>query len=313
MLQFDFEQGDHSEIFMRGQAFKTLYVIHALNDYVEASQRSASSASYDGDAAVTLPISHQQALQSGLCLVVKAIGDPEMLDKFPASHQIRIAGAFVQAFVKLFTGMLVTSGSSASFLLLTKFPEASRYKPSSELSDEVLPNPGRLVSILARAEGDMSDASLALVESACTAVLRVGSVNREFWNAVVTSTSFLEILQNFLLKDPRKTMRQTTVELIEDATGPHTQLLTPESGHSTSGRPEASPISHSIYAALTEGLPQCLLYPNQPEEYFRALLYLVGYQCTTSTQSVDVEHLAEVARDLLLKYTCTEVRPYQNC
>lgn len=153
----------------------------------------------------------------------------------------------------------------------------------------------------------MSDMSLILVENTCTAVLRVGSTNKSFWNAAVESTPFLDFLKNFLLKDPRKAVRQIIVELLEDIPGPETQILTPESGHSNSGREEANPIPLSICTALIEGLPLCLDYPSQPEEYFRAVLFLVDRFSATNPQAVDIEHLAVVARDLLLKHTCIEV------
>lgn len=192
--------------------------------------------------------------------------------------------------------------------MLTVYPEATRYKTLLELGDDVLPHPTRLVDILTKVEGDTGDTSLALIESACTAVLRVGSVNQEFWNTVVTSTPFLDIMKNFLLKDPRKAVRQTIVELIEDITGPQTQLLTPESGHSVYGNQETRPVLLSICTALIEGLPLCLIHQSQPEEYFRALLHLVARASTMTSQELDIDLLAAVARDLLLKHTCIEVR-----
>ncbi|KAF5138592.1 hypothetical protein E5D57_002378 [Metarhizium anisopliae] len=113
-------------------------------------------------------------------------------------------------------------------------------------------------------------------------------------------------MKNFLLKDTRKAVRQTIVELIEDITGPQTQLLTPESGHSVYGNQEIRPVLFSICTALIEGLPLCLIHQSQPEEYFRALLHLVARASTMTSQALDIDLLAAVARDLLLKHTCIE-------
>lgn len=182
-----------------------------------------------------------------------------------------------------------------------------------DLNGGMLPNPTRIVEILAKAEEDMSDTSLTLIESACTAVLRVGIVNREFWSLTVASTSFLEAVKTFLLKDPRKAVRQTIAELIEDVTGSQRQLLTPESGHSASASEQSDPILSSICKALIDGLHLCLMYPSQPEEYFRALLYVASRACTMTPQVLDIEHVAEVTRDLLLKHTSIEVSDTRCC
>lgn len=195
--------------------------------------------------------------------------------------------------------------------------EAVRFKMPLELNGGMLPNPTRIVEILAMAEEDMSDTSLTLIESACTAVLRVGIVNQEFWSMTEASTSFLEAMKTSLLKDPRKAVRQTIVELIEDVTGSQRQLLTPESGYSASASAseQSDPILVSICKALIDGLHLCLMYPSQPEEYFRALLYIVSRACTMAPQILDIEHLAEVTRDLLLKHTSIEASrpPEQLC
>lgn len=112
MLKFDSEQTAHSQVFLKGQAFKTLYGIHALSDYVEAVQHSASTTSNDKDSMVIATTSYQQAISRGLCLIVRAIGDPEILDAVSISQQLRIAGSFMQVFVKLFTGTLSSCGPS---------------------------------------------------------------------------------------------------------------------------------------------------------------------------------------------------------
>ncbi|OAA44825.1 Peptidase C19, ubiquitin carboxyl-terminal hydrolase 2 [Metarhizium rileyi] len=288
MLQFDSDQTDYSEVFLKGQTFKTLYGLHALSDYIEAAERSVSAAIHDEESTGTTPTFHQQALLRSLSLIVKAISDPEMLDEMPAAQQLRISGAFLQIYVRLFT-------------------EYNKHKGLLELADDVLPHPTRLVDILTKVEGDTSDASLTLIESACTAVLRVGSVNREFWSTTVTSTSFLDALKSFLLKDPRKAVRQTIVELVEDIASPQAQLSTPESGYYTSSSQEVSPVSLAICTSLTESLPLCLVHSSQPEEYFRALLYLVSCACMTTPRALDIEHLSAVTRDLLLKHTCIEL------
>lgn len=106
MLKFDSEQTSHTQVFLKGQAFKTLYGIHALSDYTEAVEHSASTASSDNNSLVTATTSYQQAISRGLCLIVRAIGDSEILGEVSIPQQLRIAGSFMQVFVKLFTGTL---------------------------------------------------------------------------------------------------------------------------------------------------------------------------------------------------------------
>ncbi|KAF5138593.1 hypothetical protein E5D57_002379 [Metarhizium anisopliae] len=104
MLQFESDQHDHSKVFLKGQAFQTLYGLHALIDYIEAAQHSAFTTSHDEDSVGATLTSYQKALVRGLRLIVKAIGDPETLDEMPAVQQLRIGAAILQVFVKLFTG-----------------------------------------------------------------------------------------------------------------------------------------------------------------------------------------------------------------
>lgn len=119
MLRFDSEHSDYSEVFLKGQAFKALYGIHAMSDYLEAAERSASPTIDNGGSTANTATSYEKAILKGLGLIVSAIRDPEMLDEMPITQHMRIAGSFLQVFVRLFTGKILLPFDTCTFIILT--------------------------------------------------------------------------------------------------------------------------------------------------------------------------------------------------
>ncbi|KAK2595575.1 hypothetical protein QQS21_006686 [Conoideocrella luteorostrata] len=293
---FESKTTSHRDIFLKGQPFKTLYAVHAIRDHIQAARDHTFRVSTDTLVDSEILNSYKQVLRKVLRLVVDAIADSEVLDEVPLELQLRIAGSLLQVFVKLVN-------------------ETLKLSPPIDLEDEMLPSANRLVKILALVEGNSGDRSLALIDRTCAAILRVGTMNPEFWNTTMSDTNFLELTINFLLKDPRILVRQTIVELIEDAVeGIHERRQAISDGeHVVIGRQECQPMFASLCGAVIDALPTCLDYPSQSEEYFKALLYLVEPRHMASASGVDVEGLAFVTLELLLRHTPIEVMHNYLC
>ncbi|QPH16557.1 hypothetical protein C2857_001230 [Epichloe festucae Fl1] len=245
--RFETDNVSHLDIFLKGYPFKTLYAIHAISDYVEAARYQRLQVHPDTEIASEGLGSSQKALERSLRLVVDAISDPEVLEGVSSALRLRIAGSLVQVYVKLFN-------------------IATDCTPQIELKSSLLPSATRLYEILCLAEGHDGDPSLTLIDRTCAAILRIGSASPDFWETTVSETNFLETVANLVLKDPRKPVKQSVVELIEDATRA----------------------------------------PPKPEEYFRSLLYLLEQTNARWPSATNVEALAVTTLDLLMRHTSIE-------
>ncbi|QUC22213.1 uncharacterized protein UV8b_06454 [Ustilaginoidea virens] len=278
----------HEDIFLKGHAFKNLYAIHAIAEYVEVSRRSHSVTSLTPEADVDSTRSYHHALRKALRLVVHAVSDPETFGQVSPTLGLRIAGSLMQTFVKLVN-------------------DAKWAAPAFPLEDDVIPPATCLVDMLSKAGGIIDDAGFVLMESTCAAILSLGAVSPEFWSTATSNTSFLDDVINFVLKDPRKLVRRTVVSLIEDAMFPKDRLPSPENGEcAVIAGSGIKPMVFSFCSAFIDALPASMSYACQSQEYFEALLYMVEQSCTRYPSSVRVESLAARSFELLLEHTSIE-------
>ncbi|KAG6074888.1 hypothetical protein E4U30_001701 [Claviceps sp. LM220 group G6] len=287
--RFDSNDASYLDIFHKGYPFRTLYAIHAIGDYVEAAQYQREQADLDAEGASERLGSFQQAIEKSLRLVVDAIADPELLDGVSPALRLRIAGSLVRIYVKIFT-------------------VATQKTPRVELESGVLPSATRLYEIICLAkEHDGDDSSLALIDHTCAAILRVGSESLDFWNAVISKTKILELIANLVLKDPRKLVKQTVAELVEDATSAHTNTLSVvHTEDLTNGKQESHYMLVSLCSAMIAILPECTDHQSEPEEYFRLMLHLLEQSQKKCSSAIDIESLAVTTLDMLLQHTSME-------
>ncbi|KAG6039646.1 hypothetical protein E4U41_002343 [Claviceps citrina] len=287
--KFESDNASYLNIFLKGHPFKTLYAIHAIRDYVEAAQYQRKQVRPDAEGASERLASFQQALERCLRLVVDAIADPEILEGISSVLQLRIVGALVQVYVRLFN-------------------IATQNTPQTELKSSVLPSATRLYEILCLAKGHDGDAGLMLIDRTCAAILRVGSESLSFWNTIVSRTEFLKSMANLVLKDSRKFVKQTIVEHIEDATTAH--LNTSPNTALDKRKPHQMVVA--LCSAMIEILPECMEHQAEPEDYFRSLLYLLEQSHTRYPSAINTETLAITTLDLLLKHTSIETIDQPN-
>lgn len=185
---------------------------------------------------------------------------------------------------------------------------ATQNTPQIELKSSMLPSATRLYEILCLAKGHGGDPSLKLIDRTCAAILRVGSASLDFWNTIVSETKFLELIANLVLKDDRKSVKQTVVELIEDATSasPATSPVV-HANNAANGKQKPRQMIVSLCSAMIEVLPDCTEYQTDPEEYFRSLLYLLEQTSARYPSAINTEGLAVTTLDLLLEHTSIEV------
>ncbi|GAO14057.1 hypothetical protein UVI_02038490 [Ustilaginoidea virens] len=297
----------HEDIFLKGHAFKNLYAIHAIAEYVEVSRRSHSVTSLTPEADVDSTRSYHHALRKALRLVVHAVSDPETFGQVSPTLGLRIAGSLMQTFVKLVNGT-VTANSFHCSQSVDNFTDAKWAAPAFPLEDDVIPPATCLVDMLSKAGGIIDDAGFVLMESTCAAILSLGAVSPEFWSTATSNTSFLDDVINFVLKDPRKLVRRTVVSLIEDAMFPKDRLPSPENGEcAVIAGSGIKPMVFSFCSAFIDALPASMSYACQSQEYFEALLYMVEQSCTRYPSSVRVESLAARSFELLLEHTSIEI------
>lgn len=177
-----------------------------------------------------------------------------------------------------------------------------------ELESSVLPSATRLYEIICLAkEHDGYDSSFALIDHACAAILRVGSESLDFWNAVISETKIMELIANLVLKDPRKLVKQTVAELIEDATSAHTNTSSVvHTEDLTNGKQKSHYMLVSLCSAMIAILPECMDHQSEPEEYFRLMLHLLEQSQNKCPSAIDIETLAVTTLDLLLQHTSME-------
>lgn len=106
---FDSDTTSYRDLFLRGQPFKTLYAIHALRDYIDASLQIHTQQKLPYGGGVLSDQAEQAALRRSLHLTVKALSDKDILGGYPMSLQLTVANALVQLFSKLFTGSFTAS------------------------------------------------------------------------------------------------------------------------------------------------------------------------------------------------------------
>ncbi|KAG5923160.1 hypothetical protein E4U42_005032 [Claviceps africana] len=292
--RFESDTASHLDIFLKGHPFKTLYAIHAIGDYVEAAHYQRQQVHPDAEGASKRVYSFQQALGKSLQLVVDAIADPELLDGVSSALRLRIVESLVQTYMKL-------------------FDVATKNTPKIELKSNILLPATRLYEILCLAKEHDDDPSLKLIDGACAAIFRVGSESLDFWNILVSKTKFLELIANLVLKDPRRLVKQTVVELIEDATSGHPITSTVVPAKDTAND-EHNPhqMTISLFSAMVKVLPDCMEHQSEPEEYFKLFLYLLEQTQTKSPSAINIESLVESILDLLLKHNSQETIDQPN-
>ncbi|KAG6007950.1 hypothetical protein E4U21_005311 [Claviceps maximensis] len=289
--RFESDNASHLDIFLKGHPFKTLYAIHAIGDYVEAAHYQRQQVHPDMEGVSKRFGSFERALEKSLRLVVDAIADPELLDDVSLALRLRIVGSLVQIYAKLFK---VATKNTSKF----------------EFKSSILPSATRLYEILCLAEEHDDDPSLKLIDHTCVVIFHVGSESLDFWNTLVSKTNFLALIANLVLKDPRKLVKQTVVELIEEATSGHpttSPVVRSCENDSANGKRNPHQMTVSLCSAMMEILPDCMEHQSEPQEYFRLLLHLLEQTQKKSPSAINIENLAESTLELLLKHTSKEV------
>lgn len=103
LLAFQTEPTAHKDVFPVGQPFKSLYAIHALQEYL-LSQFHQARSEVDESSQVTIT-TYSDALRRALSLTVAAISDHEVIGRgCSADLQVFLSVKLVETLVKVLTG-----------------------------------------------------------------------------------------------------------------------------------------------------------------------------------------------------------------
>ncbi|KAJ4264812.1 hypothetical protein NW762_005055 [Fusarium torreyae] len=271
----DSETASYKDIFPSGQPFKSLYAVHALVEYTEASFPGQATShdgpddAPDGQGAHSAPYS--RALRTSMSFVVQAISDENIFDRASMSLQID-----------------TPRGSATSKTL-------------------IMPEPARLVEILSYAADCPGEAPSPAVAGTLAICLRLSMLDDQFWTKLSTNPDFGRILNCLLLIDPRHTIRSLASKLIEElfSAMDHTASAD-EIGDEISDRPRDSPLAQYFWKIVSDLVLQTAGFPHQCDEFFRLAHFLLVRINTRAPGLLDIPVFASQTSQLLLGHSSTE-------
>ncbi|PHH80164.1 hypothetical protein CDD82_1934 [Ophiocordyceps australis] len=289
----DTDVTSYKDLFLSGQPFRSLYAIHALKEYVESASRARSAGTnLESNGCYT---SREKAMKRSLRLVVQALSDAEVLQGSSTRLQIRLASSLMQEFVRL-TKALYGSVSFAA----CDAAEA--------------PSPKRLMEVLSDALEYPEQEALPLIASTCSAILKIGQLDDQFWKEITSMPSFAQLVQRLVLFDPRKEVRLAAVKLIGEAAEFEAQPLQVSADPAPKRNERSFGLGQFLWPITVELLPEAVRLAQQCEEAFVLLLKLLLLISNKMLLQTRVDSLAVETSKLLLQHHSSErithIEPY---
>ncbi|KAF5643612.1 DFFRY protein [Fusarium sp. NRRL 52700] len=279
------------DIFPSGQPFKSLYAVHALVEYAETLLPSQLIGHLDdvttgsGSHPVTLP----EALKTPISFIVQAISDEEIFEGASVILRLKLASTLLHAFRQFLDRVGNLRGSV----------------PPQGLP---LPDPNRLVKMLSYAIDCPGDVPSPVIAGALVICLRLSMLDDKFWAELSTNPDFNHNLHRLLLIDSRQTMRSLSAKLIEELFAVmSTATLISETDCETSVRSRECSVAEYFWKATSTMVRQTNVFPNQCEELFRLVYFLVVKINERSPELLNIEKFASQLSQLLLEHTTTEL------
>ncbi|KAK3375132.1 hypothetical protein B0H63DRAFT_268265 [Podospora didyma] len=281
-------QASHQMLFPLGQAFKSLYAVHALREYLGTEQRKylPSRREQHGADSEAPPHRYAAALLRAMLLVVSAISDEEVIAQCPSSGlQIELSSSLVECFVALLKDPFLPTSTA-------------------QLLDASLL--GRLLAILSAAvSATPSDSTIRHVSYCFKSILESCCLSAVFMEAFCSHTRVPALLNDLLLCDPRPTVRHNTALLINEKVANHVAddmttakfrdffwplvsgLVGPAINRASNST-EALDLCYQMFVALRDARPQILDIQILWDEWIDLLLHYTTFEDVTQPDVVDL-------------------------
>lgn len=169
------------------------------------------------------------------------------------------------------------------------------------------PTAGRLVEILSESANVAEPDAFSLVMSTFVVVCRLGLMDRKFWDSITPDSTFVELIHQFTLFDPRKHARLAFLNIVEETLQAEEKLAIAD-GSNDSPRP----LTRFFWSVASDLICRAVEAPHQSHEVFRVFHSLLMLVSNKLPAAVDFRKLGSQASQLLLNHTSTEVRVQQG-
>ncbi|KAM0514975.1 hypothetical protein ACHAPE_006297 [Trichoderma viride] len=281
---FESPTATHADIFPPGQPYKSLYVIRALTEYIEAIRLIESSDEKGKKALRFSQSSYEEALRKSYSLVVLAISNESFLEQITPALQTELMQALMATFVRLLQNTWLLSRQSVE--------DGATY-----------PSPSRLIEILSYASESTQEGSESLIDGSIAAILRLCLVHDAFLENIASLDSFTDLLKSLILLDSRSTVRSIVIEMVRDALETEEGLLAPSESDVAAS---SYPLTRFAWSTISSFLPEAISVPSQCHEFFGGLEYLLYKTFQVMPSEVDTPAVAAQVCQLLLSHDSTE-------
>ncbi|KAF4978374.1 hypothetical protein FZEAL_5233 [Fusarium zealandicum] len=292
LKSIDSEETSYMDVFPPGQPFKSLYAVHILAEYIEAASlgriTSNEGFKHDSEGVDSQSMSYTRILKTSTLFVVQAISDESIFDRASVALRLRLTGALIHAFRRFLDKLGTPNGS-----VTTK--------------DVEMPEPARLVEILAHAAACPGEAPFPVITGTLAVTLRLSMFDSQFWAKLRTNPDFARVLHCLLLTDPRNAIRGLAARLIEElfSAFAHTSVAD-KSNDQTSHRSGDNSLAQYFWSVVGDLVLQIAEFPYQCDELFRLAHFLLVRINAQSPELLDVTKLVAQISNLLLAHTSTE-------
>ncbi|KAI3401247.1 hypothetical protein diail_11953 [Diaporthe ilicicola] len=265
LATIEHETPNYHQVFPVGQPLKSLYAVHAIQEYLNIQFSLAKSNNENA--------SYNNAMARALRLVVWAISDRDVGDRNSSEElRIRLASKLVE-------------------LLLSILKDPSRTSSVPECLD---------ITLLERLVEIMSFCTTASPTASCTnlltvtfqAILDTCSLRVELWEELCSRADVKSVIRQILLDDPRGTLRKSTALAIGEKT---VHLLSPSA--------TAEPVFRDFFwAFLIELIPYGLTQPATCSELFQLAVALFKSMKESKSNVLDLPRTIQFLSRLLLDY-----------
>ncbi|KAK3380099.1 hypothetical protein B0T24DRAFT_519847 [Lasiosphaeria ovina] len=294
----------YQEFFPLGQAFKSLYAVHALREYLGTQRRRFSPGNFEEqeEYADGWPQSYSASLIRAMSLLVPALSDPEVIAQCPSQElQMDVSSALVECFVALLKDPYLPT-SAARFL-------------DAPLLD-------RLLTILLTALSASSSDSATKHATLCLrSILESCCISSSFMSAFCAHSKVPGLFEDLLLHDQRAALRQNTALLIVEKVGKHlvepnattdefreffwplvSGLVGPAIAHAGNST-EVLHLCYQMFEALRDVQSRILDVQKLLDDWSRLLLAYTTFEDLTQPDIVD--HVASSLIQLLHTIVCS--------
>jgi ubiquitin carboxyl-terminal hydrolase 34 len=305
---FDQETPNYHHVFPVDQPLKSLYAVHAIQEYLNVQFSLAKSSNENG--------SYNNSLARALRLVVWAISDPRVADGNSSEElKIQLASKLVEQLLSILKGLWPRL---CFFVAPLTVIDPLRAPTVPECLD---------ISLLGRLVDIISFCMAARPTAACTnllnitfqAILDVCSLRVDLWNMLRSRTDVKPVIRRLLLDDPRGALRKTTALAIGEKTiRPLKYVHNPPPPQMIRGWQTNTLVASSasalepafrdyFWTLVLELIPCALEKPATCSELFQLAVALFKSMKESRSDTLDLPRTTGFLSQLLLNYKPQEV------